>query len=61
MTITGQVLVKGVRVIVGKNGNSFVTMPKAQGKDGKWYDTVKLLDDELKRELQEVVLEAFNA
>jgi len=53
-----QLLVKGVRVADGRNG-LYVSMPKAQGKDGKWYDTVRLLDDELKQELQNVVLEAY--
>ena len=33
--IIGEVLVKGVRIIQGNNG-LFVTMPKSQGKDGKF-------------------------
>ena len=57
--IIDNVLVKGVRVAIGRNENLYVSMPKAQGKDGKWYDTVRLLDDELKGELQEVVLAAY--
>ena len=56
----GQVLVKGVRVIGNRDGNLWVAMPSAQGKDGRWYETVRLLDEELKQELQETVLEAFN-
>lgn len=57
--IIGQVLVKGVRVIGNRDGGLFVAMPSAQGKDGRWYETVKLLDDELKQELQEVLLETY--
>ena len=57
--VIGQVLVKGIRVVEGKNG-LFAGMPKSQGKDGKWYDTVKILDDELRQELQDRVLEAYN-
>lgn len=57
--VIGQVLVKGVRVVKGKNG-LFAGMPKSQGKDGKWYDTVRILDEELKQELQERILEAYN-
>lgn len=57
--IIGQVLVKGVRIVEGKNG-LFAGMPKSQGKDGKWYDMVKILDDGLKQELQDAVLEAYN-
>lgn len=58
--VIGQVLVKGVRIVEGKNG-LFAGMPKTQGKDGKWYDTVKIINDEVKQELQEAVLEAYQA
>ena len=57
--VIGQVLVKGVRLVQGKNG-MFAGMPKSQGKDGNWYDTVKILDDKLKQELQDTLLEAYN-
>jgi stage V sporulation protein G len=57
--VINQVLVKGVRIVEGKNG-LFVTMPQAQGKDGKWYPTTMLLDEGLKDELQEALLEAYN-
>ena len=56
----GQVLVKGVRIVEGKNG-MFITMPQSQGKDGKWYCTVMLLDENLKEELNKTVLEAYSA
>ena len=56
----GQLLVKGVRIIEGKEG-LFVTMPQVSGKDGKFYPTVMCLDDSLKEKLEKVVLEAYNA
>ena len=56
--VINQVLVKGVRIVEGKNG-LFITMPQAQGKDGKWYPTTMLLDESLKDELQEAILEAY--
>jgi len=58
--IAEQVLVKGVKVVNNRDGDLFVTMPKQQGKDGRWYETVSMLDEEAKQELQETVLEAFN-
>jgi stage V sporulation protein G len=58
--INGQVLIKGVRVVEGENG-LFVAMPRQQGKDNKWYETVSLLDEEVKQELQNTILEAYNA
>jgi stage V sporulation protein G len=58
--VIGQLLVKGVRIIEGKEG-LFVTMPQVSGKDGKFYPTVMCLDDSLKEKLEKVVLEAYNA
>ena len=58
--LIGEVLVKGVRVAEGRNG-LYAALPKTQGKDGKWYETVKIINDELKQEMQEAVLEAYNA
>ena len=39
VAIGGAYLVKGVRVVEGKKG-IFVSLPREQGKDGRWYDTV---------------------
>ena len=58
--VIGQLLVKGVRIIEGKEG-LFVTMPQVSGKDGKFYPTVMCLDDSLKEKLEKVVLKAYNA
>jgi len=57
--VINEVLVKGVRIVEGKNG-LFITMPQSQGKDGKWYATMMLLNENLKEELQEALLEAYN-
>jgi len=59
--INGLVLVKGIRVVSSRENGLFVAMPKQRGKDNRWYETVSLLDEEAKQELQEAVLEAFNA
>ena len=52
------VVVKGLRIIDGSNG-LFVSMPRHKGKDGKWYDTVFPATKELRRQLNELVLEAY--
>ncbi len=51
-------LVKGIRVVKGRNG-LFVSMPRQQGKDSKWYDSVVALTDEVKDTVSQVVLEAY--
>ena len=51
-------LIKGLRVIEGKHG-MFVSMPRQQGKNGQWFDSVVALSKETKTEVGRVVLEAY--
>ncbi|MDD5129863.1 MAG: SpoVG family protein [Candidatus Omnitrophica bacterium] len=53
-------IIKGFSVVNGEKG-LFVSMPRHQGKDGKWYDTVTPMTKELKQQLSEVVLEAYKS
>jgi len=52
----GGMLIKGFRVVEGAQG-LFVGMPRQQGKDGRWYNTV--YPGELKARLNETVLSAY--
>jgi len=52
-------LIKGCRVMEGKH-ELFVSMPREQAKDSKWYDTVRCLTMEVRDQITEVVLEAYN-
>ena len=58
LAIGGAFLVKGVRVVHGKNG-LFVSMPRQQRKDGVWIDSVEALTPEAKQDVTRVVLEAY--
>ena len=51
-------LIKGLRVVQGKNG-LFVSMPRQQSKNGKWFDSVELITKEVKEDLNRLVLEAY--
>ena len=51
-------LVKGLKVVEGKRG-LFVSMPRQQGKDTKWYDSVLALTKEAKADVDRVVLRAY--
>ena len=51
-------VIKGLRVVEGKDG-LFVTMPREEGTDGKWFNTVIPLKREVKDEIEKVVLEAY--
>ena len=58
VSVCGALLIKGFRVVEGKNG-LFLGLPRRQGKDGQWYETASLLNDEAKGLLNELVLEAY--
>jgi stage V sporulation protein G len=58
LLVADALLIKGLRVVQGKNG-LFVSMPRQQGKDQKWYDSVVALTKDTKAELGRVVLEAY--
>ena len=51
-------VVKGLKVIQGKNG-LFLSMPSEQGKDGKWHDTFFPVSKEMRKGLEELVLESY--
>ncbi|MGE5197422.1 MAG: septation protein SpoVG family protein [Deltaproteobacteria bacterium] len=55
----GGLVVKGLRVVEGTNG-LFVGMPRHQGKDGHWYNTVDPASKEILQALTELILSAYN-
>jgi len=58
ISILDSLVVNGLRVVAGKDG-LFVSMPREEGKDGKWYNTVVPLKREVKEAIEQVVLEAY--
>ena len=60
LVVEDMFVIKGVRVIEGEKG-LFISLPKEQGKDGKWYSIVVPLSSEIKDELERVVLEAYGS
>jgi stage V sporulation protein G len=51
-------MIKGLRVVNGRKG-MFVSMPRQQGKDTKWYDMVETMSPEVKQEVDRLVLAAY--
>lgn len=51
-------LIRGVRVVEGKHG-LFVAMPRQQGKNGRWFDTVAVMTKSAEAVVSQVVLEAY--
>lgn len=53
------VVIKGFSVMKNKSGHVDVLMPRRPSKDGKWFDTISLTSDALRREIEDRVLEAY--
>jgi DNA-binding cell septation regulator SpoVG len=56
--INGVLIIKGLQVLNGVNG-IFVSMPRHLGKDNKWHEVVRILIPELKRQINSIVLSAY--
>ena len=52
------IIVKGFNVLMGKRG-VFVTMPRKASKDGRWFDILTPINDEVKAEIEEKILDAY--
>ena len=52
------IIIKGLRVVGGTNG-LFVGMPRHQGKDGRWYNTIYPATKEIQKQISDLVLAAY--
>ena len=52
------IIVKGFNVMMGKRG-VFVAMPRKLSKDGRWLDMLMPVNDEIKKEIEDKVLDAY--
>jgi len=52
------VMVKGFSVMNGRRG-LFVSMPRKAGKDGRWFEIVSPLSEEIRQQIESLVMEAF--
>ena len=59
ITILDNFMIKGLRVVKGKDG-LFVAMPTEQGRDGKWYETFYALTKEVRKAIENLILEKYN-
>jgi stage V sporulation protein G len=60
VAIHGSFLIKNLKVVDGKHG-LFVSMPREQGKNGQWYDTVAPITKGAREDLNQIVLDAYGA
>lgn len=60
LSVLDSIVIKGLRIVEGEKG-LFVSMPREEGKDGKWYNTVIPLKREIKDEIERLVLDAYGS
>ena len=51
-------LIRGLRIVDGRNG-VFVSMPRQQAKNGRWFDLVSPLSKEIKATLEQTLIAAY--
>lgn len=56
--INDALLIKGLKIVQGKKG-LFVTMPTEQGKNERWYERVRCMNQNIRSLIAEKVLEAY--
>jgi DNA-binding cell septation regulator SpoVG len=60
ININDVLLIKGLKVLEGKQSGLFVSYPMEQAKDKKWYEQVKPLDRSTQDQIAEVILKEYN-
>ena len=58
--INDALLIKGLRIVKGKKG-LFVSMPTEQGKNERWYERVRCMNQNVRSLIADKVLEAYGA
>ncbi|HTL71248.1 MAG TPA: SpoVG family protein [Candidatus Eisenbacteria bacterium] len=59
LRLGGCAVIKGFSVMNGRNG-LFVSMPRRQGKDGRWFEIFSPDNEEFKAVIQDKVMEAYD-
>jgi len=55
---SGAIIVRGFNVLMGKRG-VFVTMPRKVSKDGRWFEILTPVSDEVKAAIETKILAAY--
>lgn len=54
------IVIKGFKILNGKNDNPWVSWPNQKGADGKYYDQVYALDKTLREEVEDSILDEYD-
>lgn len=54
------IVIKGFKVLNGKNESLWVSWPNQKGTDGKYYDQVYALDKTLREDVEDAILDEYD-
>ena len=54
------IVIKGFKVLKGKNESLWVSWPNQKGTDGKYYDLVYALDKTLREDVEDAILDEYD-
>lgn len=54
------IVIKGFKVLRGKNESLWVSWPNQKGTDGKYYDQVYALDTALREDVEDLILDEYD-
>ena len=60
LNINDELIIRGLKIVEGPNG-LFVSMPQEQGKDKKWYDTIRCASPEVRLQIAQCALDHYRS
>lgn len=54
------IVIKGFKILNGKNDSLWISWPNQKGTDGKYYDQVYALDKTLREDVEDAILDEYN-
>ena len=60
ISVNDVLLIKALRIVDGKTG-LFVSMPQEQGRDKRWYDLVRCLNEDIQTLITQKVIDAYQS
>lgn len=54
------IVIKGFKVLSGKNESLWVSWPSQKGTDGKYYEQVYALDKTLREDIEDAILDEYD-
>lgn len=54
------IVIKGFKILNGKNDGPWVSWPSQKGTDGKYYDQVYALDKTLREDVEDAILDEYD-